>query len=155
MIVVIFVALVLGARYLNKSATTATVVQNENARVEISEKSYDWGEIQINEGAVERVFEIKNTGSGELSLSNISTSCMCTTAQLILGDESSPEFGMHTKSSYVMNVPEGQTAQLKVVFDPAFHGPSGVGPINRQIKVETNDPSTPELNFMLTAIVRS
>lgn len=79
---------------------------------------------------------------------------MCTTAQLIIGDTKSPEFGMHSKSAYVMEVPGGETAELKVVFDPAFHGPNGVGPINRQITVETNDPSSPVLNFMLTAMVR-
>lgn len=127
---------------------------NGNVGVEVPETSFSWGEIQMDSGSVEKVFEITNQGSDPLELSNVVTSCMCTTAQLSLGEITSPLFGMHGKSDYILSVPPAATAQLKVIFDPAFHGPSGVGPITRQIKVETNDPEMRELNFTLTAVVR-
>lgn len=147
-----------GVVFLSKTgsseADNSQTATDANTKAVVEETSYDWGEIGINDGNVEKVFNIKNEGTGTLKLFNVVTSCMCTTAQLSLGDTKSPLFGMHTKSKYVLEVPSGQTAQLKVIFDPAFHGPSGIGPITRQIEVETNDPSTPQLSFMLTAVVR-
>lgn len=131
----------------------AAVQINPDAHVTAVDSVYDWGTIGINDGNVEHEFVIANTGKGTLLLSQVVTSCMCTTAQLILGDTVSPEFGMHSQSSYVLDVPEGETATLKVVFDPAFHGPGGVGSITRQVTVATNDPKNPELSFMLSALV--
>lgn len=157
-IVLITAIALLGGVFLvsknNSGEVASESTMSENAKSVVEETSYDWGEIGINDGNVEKIFKIKNDGTDTLKLSNVVTSCMCTTAQLSLGDKTSPTFGMHSKSSYVLDVPSGETAELKVIFDPAFHGPSGVGPINRQIKVETNDQSSPELNFMLTAMVR-
>jgi len=135
--------------------TGNSIVATADAKVEVTEFTHDWGEIGINDGNVNREFSIKNGGSEPLSLYNVVTSCMCTTAKLSLDDDKSPEFGMHTKSSFVLEIPPQETARLKVVFDPAFHGPSGVGPISRQVKVVTNDPGNPELDFSLTAVVKS
>lgn len=132
---------------------TAVVEANPGAQVGTSATAYDWGTIKIDAGNVETTFDLKNTGVQPLKLSNVSTSCMCTTAQLILGTTQSPSFGMHAKSSYILEVPPQETAKLKVVFDPAYHGPSGVGPITRQVTLQTNDPQKPELSFMLTAMV--
>jgi len=143
-----------GIYFISGQDNSAQVQEDKNVKAYISETTFDWGEIGINNGKAEKTFDIKNEGTGMLKLSNISTSCMCTTAQLILDGKASPAFGMHQKSSYVMEVPPQKTAKLKVVFDPLYHGPDGVGAITRQIKVETNDPGNPELDFMLTATVR-
>jgi len=148
------IGLVGGVFLVSRIGEKESVELNTEVKAETTETSFDWGEIGINDGKVEKIFDIKNDGSEILKLSEVSTSCMCTTAQLISGENKSPEFGMHTKSSYMMEVPAGKSAQLKVVFDPAFHGPSGVGPITRQITVATNDPENPTLNFMLSAVVR-
>ncbi len=151
------VVLIGGVFLLSKGSDndpSSRVTMSENAKVTVEETSYDWGEIGLNDGKVEKIFTIKNEGTETLNLLNVVTSCMCTTAQLSLGDKSSPVFGMHQKSNYVMEVPAGESAELRAIFDPAFHGPSGVGPINRQITVATNDSSRPELNFMLKAMVR-
>jgi hypothetical protein len=126
---------------------------NPLAKAQVESTSQDWGEIKMNDGNKTAEFSVKNAGEGDLSLSNVVTSCMCTTAKLTLDGEESPEFGMHGESSYVMKVPAGKEAKLTVVFDPAFHGPSGVGPITRQIKISTNDAAAPQLNFTLTGNV--
>lgn len=124
------------------------------ASISVNESSYDWGDIGIDDGNVEKTFQITNDGSDTLKLFEITTSCMCTTARLSLDEQESPEFGMHDKSDYVLEIPPGKTAELTVTFDPAFHGPSGVGPINRQISVKTNSSEKPTLQFLLTAMVR-
>ena len=125
------------------------VEKSDQAKVEVTEKTYDWGEIKINGGNVQKVFLIKNTGVGILKLSGVSTSCMCTTAQVIIDGKGSPFFAMHQKSSWVGEIPVGKEAELKIVFDPAFHGPSGIGAMTRQIEIETNDMDNPKLEFVL------
>ena len=88
-----------------------------------------------------------------LKLYNVKTSCMCNTAQLKTPDVTSKKFKMHEASTDVIEVKPGEAAELIVEFDPAFHGPSGVGPINRTITMDTNDVNNPTLSFNLTANV--
>ena len=143
-----------GVWFSSRSGSVSDVSMTGDAVVQVATTTHDWGEISMDGGKVEKVFDIKNEGLGTLKLYGINTSCMCTTARLVMGQEESPEFGMHGKSSYVLEVPKGETAQLKVVFDPAYHGPSGVGPVDRRVIVETNDPNKQRLSFTLTALVR-
>lgn len=136
-----------------KMSNSAKVESSSDAKAEASSTSYDWGKIGINNGNVEAVFEIKSNGNQPLKLFNIVTSCACTTAQLTTDSATSPVFGMHTKSDYITKVEPGKTAKLKVVFDPLFHGPNGLGPITRTITIATNDQSNPSLTFNLSADV--
>ena len=56
-------------------------------RIEINPKEYDVGTISMVEGPVQKTFEIQNTGEGDLKITKIWTSCMCTTARLKVGDK--------------------------------------------------------------------
>lgn len=129
------------------------VVASQNAKAQVAETKHDWEEIKLNGGDVKKTFVIKNAGTDPLQLANIKTSCMCTTAQVKIGEEQSPFFGMHSKSSWLGEVIPGENAELEIVFDPAYHGPSGLGPITREVVVETNDKDNPQLTFTLTANV--
>lgn len=142
-----------GGIFLAFKMASPQIQATVGAKASVSETSFDWGTINIDGGKVEKSFEIKNTGSQTLKLFGVKTSCDCTTAQLLMGNTISPVFGMHTESSYILDVPPGETANLKVIFDPAYHGPQGVGPAIRQITVSTNDPDNQRFNFMLTAMV--
>lgn len=47
-----------------------------------------------------------------------------------------------------LTVKPGETVTVKAIFDPAAHGPSGVGPVERQIMISTNaDPGQITLQF--------
>lgn len=153
--IVIFTIVVLGGgvALAAKMATGARVETNSGAQAKVGETTSDWGKVGIAAGNVEKDFTIENTGSAPLKLFNVKTSCDCTTARLSQGTVTSPVFGMHTNSNFAMEVPPGQKAILKVIFDPAYHGPDAVGPVTRQITVQTNDPSRGTLTFMLTALV--
>lgn len=144
-----------GATLAFKMGSGAQVEVDQGARVEVVNNTYDWGEIGIDDGVVEKEFVVRNLGSKVLKLYNANTSCACTTVQIITTDKSSPLFGMHDKSAYVTDVQPGEEARVKVVFDPAFHGPTGVGPISRQVFIQTNDPDNPEIEFLLSAVVVS
>lgn len=153
-IIIVSTLILFGGMWLvAKTAPTSSVESSSTAKVTTSETTYDWGTVNMENGKVEKIFPIKNDGQDTLKLFNVTTSCACTTAQLVLSDQASPLFGMHTKSSYVLDVLPGQEAELKVIFDPAFHGPNGVGPISRTITVETNDAAQKQLTFTANALV--
>lgn len=127
---------------------------NEKVGMKVENTYHDWGEIGINEGDVSASFEIKNEGEEALKIADIKTSCMCTTAKLKINGKESPVFGMHTKSSYVASISPGDTGTLEVDFDPDYHGPSGIGPITRQVTMITNDPNNQDMTFLLEAVVK-
>lgn len=154
--IIIFTALILGGAIFllsGSSSTSATITPSQNVKVNIDQKTYDWGTINMKDGNVSKNFVIKNTGTDVLKLTKVKTSCHCTKAQVIINGATSPSFGMNTVSPWVGEVVQGGEAQLNVVFDPAYHGPNGIGPITRYISVDTNDSSNPTLEFTLTANV--
>lgn len=140
--------------WLSSSPSKNIVVEiNSEAKAVVATSAHDWGEISMKDGLVEATFDVMNQGEGVLQLHNITTSCSCTNAQLFFEGGASPMFGMHSKSKYVKEVAPGETIQVKAIFDPAFHGPGGVGPLTRDVSVETNDPNNPLLTFIVSANV--
>lgn len=142
-----------GVYVLSQTSISSQFQTSSNAKLEVNEKSFDWGQISYNGGNVSKTFTLKNSGTDILKIKNIKTSCTCTKAQLTIDEQSSPYFSMHSTSSWVGEVKPNQEAKLTVIFDPAFHGPSGIGPINRLVLMETNDVNSPKLEFTLTGNV--
>ncbi len=102
-------------------------------KVELPLTTFDFGEIPVTP-AVSFVYAVQNTGTTDLHLSNLVTSCGCTTAEL---------------STTI--IPPGQRADLQVIFDPGFH--ETVGPVTRVVWMITDDPTQPWLEVKLTADV--
>ena len=153
--IVIITILILGGAVLfgTKTGATTQVTADTQVVMSVDSNRYDWGTIDLNGGIVSKSFAIEKKGLTPLKLYDVKTSCVCTTAQLRTASQTSPRFKMHEKSSSVFEVKPGETAELLVEFDPAFHGPSGVGPITRTITMNTNDVKNPVLSFNLTANV--
>lgn len=104
-------------------------------------ESVDLGEISMARGNVETIFKMKNVGETNLELTSMESSCMCTTAILKNGEETSPVFGMHDNPTDWLTLLEpGEEANLVIIFDPNAHGPEGTGPITRTVTVFSNDP---------------
>lgn len=149
-----FVILFGGVIIVSKLTSTPVVTASQNAKAETQEPtSYDWGNIPMNRGNVTKTFRIKNTGTDTLKIFNVKTSCHCTKANVAIGGETSQNFGMSGISSWVGEVYPGKEAKLNVIFDPAYHGPQGVGPINRFVSIETNDKGTSKITFTVTGTV--
>lgn len=142
-----------GVYILSNSAAPAKITTSQNAKVEVDQKTFDWGNIPYSGGNATKTFIIKNTGTGVLQLTGVETSCTCTKAQITIDGKTSPYFSMHATSSWVGEVVPGKEAKLLVIFDPAFHGPTGVGPMERLISVDTNDSQNPKLEFSLKGVV--
>lgn len=153
--IIVLTVLVLGGVVYFGMKIGATTQVAPDSQVELSTNSnkYDWGTVDYDGGIVSKSFTIKNTSNSVLKLYGVKTSCMCTTAQLKTSEATSQKYGMHEKTTDVFEVKPGETAELVVEFDPAFHGPSGVGPVNRTVTMNTNDAKNPTLLFQLTANV--
>lgn len=150
--VILFTIFLLGGSIfvLSNGGINAQAINiTQNAKVNISEKQFDWGSIQYSGPKATKVFTIKNSGTEPLQLTKVKTSCTCTTAQISIDGNNSPLFSMHAGSPWVGEVAPGKEAQIEIVFDQTFHGPSGVGPIERYITVETNDANQPNIEFYL------
>lgn len=112
------------------------------------ETSYDFGAISMAAGKVKKVFTVKNTGAGPITISKLYTSCMCTTASLQTAAGAFGPFGMPGHGfipGIKAVIAPGESAQVEVVFDPAAHGPAGVGRIDRLISLESRDAATLQL----------
>lgn len=149
----VFTLVAVAAGFVIAAKSGQANLSPSNAKAYVEQASYDWGEIDINGGDATYTFVIQNQGTDELKLTNIKTSCACTSAQVEIDGEKSPYFGMHSTSSWVGTVPVGGQALLAVIFDPLYHGPTAIGPIERVISIETNDSSNPLLELSLTGNV--
>lgn len=103
------------------------------ANVDLPLATWEWGTIPAKPPVVQ-TFPIQNTGDQPLLITNVVTSCGCTTA--------------HLSSSVI---PAGQRADLVVTFDPDFHATSG--PVTRLVWLETNDPDLPVVELRMDANV--
>jgi len=142
-----------GVVVMSRSPNAASLEKTDKTKFFTDHTNFDWGKINYNGGVVNHVFEIKNSGESSLKLANIKTSCMCTTAKISTKNGASPTVKMHEVSDWQGVLEPGETAQLEVVFDPAFHGPTGVGPVERIISVETSDPNKANVEFNLKGVV--
>jgi hypothetical protein len=103
-------------------------------RLDMPSASHDFGQI-YDAWDVTHTFAVQNTGDADLLISNLATSCGCTTAYL---------------SSNV--IPPGQRADLTVTFDANFHPTNG--PVSRLVWFATNDPTQPWVEVRVIAVVR-
>lgn len=143
-----------GIFLVSKTSSSPQVEYSLSAKAwTVESTSFDWGQIPMYNGLARKTFTIKNTGTDLLKLFNIKTSCHCTVARISIDGKESQNFGMSGVSSWVGEVKPGKEAKLIAEFDPAYHGPQGVGPITRFVSVETNDKGNQKITFTLTGTV--
>lgn len=105
------------------------------------EENFDFGKISMAAGNVRHAFKIKNAGAEPVTVNKIYTSCMCTAATLKTAAGEWGPFGMpgHGFTPKLnIKLASGEETELEAVFDPAAHGPAGVGPIERVIYLDTD-----------------
>lgn len=142
-----------GVYLMSRTPNAAQLEKTEKAKFFTDHDKYDWGNINYSGGDAKHSFEIKNSGQAQLTLANIKTSCMCTTAKITTKSGTSPIVKMHEVSDWKGVLEPGEVGKLEVDFDPTFHGPTGTGPIERIISVETSDPNRPYFEFNLKGVV--
>lgn len=133
--------------------TETTTVSAGTSALAAAETAFDFGSISMAKGKVQRRFAVQNTGSAPAAITRMYTSCMCTSASIVKGDERLGPFGMqgHGFNPRIdMKLAPGETAEVIVTFDPAAHGPAGVGTIARTVYLEQDGAEPLELNIQAT-----
>jgi hypothetical protein len=120
-------------------------VLTEVAGVRINPETYEFGNVPINGGIVTKEYEVKNVTDETIKLKRIATTCMCTQAKVVLGGEETKFFGMEHPGDrnppLNLELRSGEAAKVVVAFDPAAHGPEGVGPFDRTVLLTFSDPA--------------
>lgn len=111
----------------------------------------DMGTVKVSEQK-STDFEVKNIGKKPLQLYNISSSCGCTVGKIIYNGEESPEFGMHSNSSYIAEIAPGKAAKVRVTYRPYVMPVYGI--VTREVYITTNDPEHSKLSFKVKANVK-
>lgn len=158
--ITIIVVIAAWATVSNNNSTSDSKKLNVSADnvLVIPEQKFDFGTISMEKGKVSHTFEVKNSGSNTVTIEKVSTSCMCTSASIT--DNTGKTFGSFGMSGHGNGpskvdilVNPNETVKVEAIFDPAAHGPSGVGSINRSIYLETNSTQSPKIELQLNAVV--
>lgn len=117
------------------------------------ETRYDFGPISMAKGKVSHAFVLQNTAETPVVIEKVYSSCMCTSATLAIGEKILGPFGMPGHGvvpSIRETLAASSTAAVTVTFDPAAHGPSGIGRIERAVRIENSAGAPLELQIAAT-----
>lgn len=138
----------------NGEANVSNITQSGSGTLSAKETNFDFGAISMANGKVSHVFKLKNESGESAMLSKIYTSCMCTEATLVYGDKKFGPYGMPGHSGIPQineTINPGESVDVEAIFDPAAHGPAGVGLADRVVFVE--DGAGGQLQLRFTAMV--
>lgn len=102
--------------------------------------SYNFGKVSKSKGKLELVVELQNKGNEALTISNLKTSCDCTTVKLKTKDGISPAFGMKdVESDWKVDLDPREKGELIITTD-LNHPHVKLGHMLRIIEIKSNDP---------------
>lgn len=123
----------------------------------ITEDYFDFATVSMGDGKVTHDFEIRNDSEENVVIEKVFTSCMCTSATVTTSaGRKYGIFGMQGHGGPTgtsVEVAPGESVVVEAIFDPAAHGPSGVGLAKRSIYLETNSAKSPKLEVSFQAMV--
>lgn len=134
----------------SNGASARSAISSGGTLIVEESDNYDFGSISMAAGKVKHAFKIKNNGDEAVTVNKIYTSCMCTTALLTTGSKQFGPYGMPGHGfipGINQDINPNEEATVEVIFDPAAHGPAGVGRIQRIVTVENNAGQPIELQF--------
>lgn len=108
--------------YVFAVALFVTACTTKPPQIELEFTGFNFGDV-VNGDIVEKAVTVKNIGGEDLYVSEVITTCGCTTAAL------EPRV-----------IPSGGEAKLNVTFDSGAHGPYLEREIIRRVILVTNDP---------------
>ncbi len=152
-LLIVGVAIVVARPDPSASNRAAPRAESEAPRMlKANETNFDFGTISMAAGNVSHRYWIRNTGEQPIVVRKMYTSCMCTTATLIKGGRKSPTVGMPGHGfmpALNETLQPHEAAMIEVVFDPAAHGPAGIGRTERLVTIQTDLERPLELAFVV------
>jgi hypothetical protein len=165
LIVLALVLVIIAANPGNKSQVTKsavpvtsaapTAVVPQRGALRAREPRFDFGQISMAAGNVSHRYWFRNESAAPVLIKRVYTSCMCTKATLVKGMRMIGSYGMpgHGPLPDVNEtLAPDEAAYVDVVFDPAAHGPSGLGHTERVVTIEPGAGAPLQVGF--TANVR-
>lgn len=152
-LMIVGVAIVVARPDPTAGSAPAPRVEAQGPRMlKANDANFDFGTISMAAGNVSHRYWIRNTGDRPITVRKMYTSCMCTTATLIKGGRKSPTVGM-PGHGFMPTLNEtlapNEAAAIEVVFDPAAHGPAGIGRTERLVTIQTDRERPLELAFVV------
>ena len=130
----------------------------EESPLKAAQDRYEFGAVPINGGDVEHVFQVANEGSEPVSLVSVYTSCGCTTAVLEFADGSKegpfgmPGHNLPIRLERPRRLGPGEIVKVRAIFEPAAHGPSGLGSVMRTVNLHTSDGGGIQVTFSANVV---
>lgn len=135
----------------NEKFISYSPTDKERPILKVNSSLADLGTIKVSDEKVAE-FTIKNIGSKALELSNMLSSCSCTTGQLEYQGKTSKEYGMHSPSGLLASVLPNSEAKIKVIYRPYVM--PVYGEVEREVYLTTNDPNQTKLVFQVKTVVK-
>lgn len=124
--------------------------ESERPQAELNTKVQDLGQMKVSD--VKSVdFILKNVGQKPLQITNVSTSCNCTFAQIEIDGKKSPRFSMHQNPNWVGEIGAQKEAKITATYEPSLMPVKGK--VERDVLFTTNDPQNPNISLKITAAV--
>jgi hypothetical protein len=139
-----------GSNTMKSVASRSTSSASSAGALSAPESNFNFGSISMAKGKVTYRYWIRNTGTEPILIRKMYTSCMCTTAALVKGGRKFDPVGMAGHGSIPAineSMNPNEEAIIEVVFDPAAHGPAGIGPTDRVVTIENSAGQPLELAF--------
>ena len=133
-----------------KPLETYSASDSERPQIEVDTKLRDLGQMKVSD-IKSADFIIKNIGQKPLQITNISTSCNCTFAQIEIDGKKSPRFSMHQNPAWTGEIAPQKEAKLIAIYEPSLMPVQGS--VERNVLFTTNDPQNPNVSLKLTATV--
>jgi len=152
----VLLLVVVGVVWWGIGSSRQTQAEFSDGELIMEESTYDFGEIIMQDGDVMHRYLLKNGSSEPVNITEVYTSCMCTEAVVEVNGKRTREYGMpgHSPSDSDITIMPGEEAYVEAIFDPAAHGPSGVGLAERSVYLSTNSRTAPKMEMMFRAMVR-
>lgn len=155
--ILVFLVIVIswiGVRLANGNSSGTSKATVSSAILILPETTYDFGTLNMKNGPVEHIFTAKNESNDEVTVKKVYTSCMCTAATILKDGQSLGRFGMQSSDKKLdIRIGAQESITIKAGFDPAAHGPSGVGLAQRSIFLETNSTAQSKIELTFRAVV--
>jgi len=151
----LFGGILIALSYSNQSSLSNLISQYqpgdlEKPKLEFNNQMIDFGKIKLSD-IVSWEVSVKNIGTKNLILSDFTTSCGCTTIQVIDDEQKSPKFSLHNKKVWQKEIAPNSSITIKIEYIP--NNMPVFGEVARTAYFRTNDPDNLELQINIKAFV--
>ncbi|MDP2684335.1 MAG: DUF1573 domain-containing protein [bacterium] len=134
--------------------STSSSPTSDGAEISISPSKFDFNQVSQKNGVVNTSFTVENSGTADLIIDDMESSCMCTSAAIVVDGKEGPKFGMHNNpTNWSATIKPGESAELIVYYDPNVHQDFR-GRATREVIISSNadNNSTEKVTINLTQV---